>query len=184
MPARPPSFFTRSSRNSFGRSPETGRFRVGPELYLDHIAQAKDSVSIPIIGSLNAAAPGSWIGYARQIEQAGANALELNICNIPTDMDRSGSEVEQVYIDLLKAVKSEVTIPRRGAERSGKTRPPQRRGRVIYRETEILGNSDPYGASQYTMKPRRLCGSATANYEWPLSDSPSTRSARIHKRAL
>jgi dihydroorotate dehydrogenase (fumarate) len=49
--------------------------------------------------------------YARQVEQAGANALELNIYNIPTDMDRSGSEVEQVYIDLLKAVKSEITIP-------------------------------------------------------------------------
>ena len=92
-------------------SSEAGEFRVGPELYLDHIAQAKDSVSIPIIGSLNAAAPGGWVSYARQIEQAGANALELNIYNIPTDMDRSGSEVEQVYIDLLKAVKSEVTIP-------------------------------------------------------------------------
>jgi dihydroorotate dehydrogenase (fumarate) len=92
-------------------SPEAGEFRVGPELYLDHIAQAKNSVSIPIIGSLNAAAPGGWVSYARQIEQAGANALELNIYNIPTDMDRSGSEVEQVYIDLLTAVKSEITIP-------------------------------------------------------------------------
>ena len=86
-------------------------FRVGPELYLDHIAQAKGDVRIPIIASLNAATPGGWVSYARQIEQAGANALELNIYDIPTDMDRSGSEVEQDYIDILKAVKSEVTIP-------------------------------------------------------------------------
>jgi dihydroorotate dehydrogenase (fumarate) len=84
---------------------------VGPELYLDHIAEAKDNVSIPIIGSLNAATPGGWVRYARQIEQAGANALELNIYDIPTDMECSGSEVEQVYIDILEAVKSEVTIP-------------------------------------------------------------------------
>ena len=90
---------------------EAGEFRVSPELYLDHIAQAKDNVSIPIIGSLNAATPGGWVHYARQIEQAGANALELNIYDIPTDMDCSGSEVEQVYIEILKAVKSEVAIP-------------------------------------------------------------------------
>ena len=94
-----------------GTTTKAGDFRVGPELYLDHITQAKDDVSIPIIGSLNAATPGGWISYARQIEQAGANALELNIYDVPTDMDRSGSEVEQIYVDILKAVKSEVTIP-------------------------------------------------------------------------
>jgi dihydroorotate dehydrogenase (fumarate) len=91
-------------------SPTAKDFRVEPESYLNHISEAKESVSIPIIGSLNAGAPGAWVGYAQQIEQAGANALELNIYTIPTDMDRSGSEVEQVYIDILKAVKSEVTI--------------------------------------------------------------------------
>jgi dihydroorotate dehydrogenase (fumarate) len=90
---------------------EGGDFRVDPERYLDHISEAKESVSIPIIGSLNAAVPGVWVGYARRIEQAGANALELNIYMIPTDMNRSGSEVEQIYIDILRAVKSEVTIP-------------------------------------------------------------------------
>jgi dihydroorotate dehydrogenase (fumarate) len=92
-------------------SPKAGDFRVGPELYLDNIAQAKNKVGIPIIGSLNATAPGGWIPYAREVQQAGANALELSIYDIPTDMYRSGSEVEQVYIDILKAVKSEVTIP-------------------------------------------------------------------------
>ena len=64
-----------------------------------------------LLASVNAAAPGSWVGYVRQIEQAGADALELNIYTLPTDMDRSGSDVERVYIDILKAVKSEVTIP-------------------------------------------------------------------------
>jgi dihydroorotate dehydrogenase (fumarate) len=81
---------------------------VGPELYLDHIAQAKNSVGIPIIGSLNAARPGGWIRYARQVQQAGADALELSIYDIPTEMDRDSSEVEQVYLDILKALKSEV----------------------------------------------------------------------------
>ena len=92
-------------------SSKAGDFKVGPELYLDHIAQAKDRVGIPIIGSLNAARPGGWIRYARQVQQAGADALELSIYDIPTEMDRDSSEVEQVYIDILKALKSEVTIP-------------------------------------------------------------------------
>jgi dihydroorotate dehydrogenase (fumarate) len=70
-------------------SPPAADFRVDPELYLNHIAQAKESVSIPIIGSVNAAAPGSWVGYVRQIEQAGADALELNIYTIP---NRHGSQ--------------------------------------------------------------------------------------------
>jgi dihydroorotate dehydrogenase (fumarate) len=60
---------------------------VDPELYLNHIAQAKESVSIPVIDSVNAAARSSWVGYVRQIEQAVADALELNIYTIPADMD-------------------------------------------------------------------------------------------------
>jgi dihydroorotate dehydrogenase (fumarate) len=89
----------------------TGDFRVDPELYLNHVSQAKEGVSIPIIGSVNASAPGKWVGYAKEIQQAGADALELNLYTIPTDMDRSGSEVEENYLDILQAVKSEVTIP-------------------------------------------------------------------------
>jgi dihydroorotate dehydrogenase (fumarate) len=64
---------------------------VDPELYLNQIAQAKESVSIPVIDSVNAAARGSWVGYVRQIEQAGADALELNIYTIPADMDALSS---------------------------------------------------------------------------------------------
>ena len=68
-------------------------------------------MKIPIIASLNGSSAGGWTQYAKQIQQAGADALELNIYYIPTDMDLTGSEVEQTYLDILKAVKAEVTIP-------------------------------------------------------------------------
>jgi dihydroorotate dehydrogenase (fumarate) len=84
---------------------------LGPEEYLKHIAAAKAATRIPIIASLNGSSVGGWTQYARLIEQAGADALELNIYNIPTDMNLTGGEVEQSYLDILQAVKSEVTIP-------------------------------------------------------------------------
>lgn len=91
--------------------PEPQIFHVGSEEYLKHIRQAKEMVDIPIIASLNGSTLGGWIDYAEQIEQAGADALELNVYHIPTDLDLSGAQVEQNYIDLLLAVKSEVKIP-------------------------------------------------------------------------
>jgi dihydroorotate dehydrogenase (fumarate) len=91
--------------------PDPAEFQVGPEQYLRHIAQAKAAVGIPIIASLNGSTHSGWTNFAKQIQQAGADALELNIYSIPTDLDQPGSEVEQGYIDILEAVKSEVTIP-------------------------------------------------------------------------
>jgi len=91
--------------------PEPEVFHVDAELYLDHISQAKAMVDIPIIASLNGCSLGGWIHYAQQIEQAGADAIELNIYSIPTDMNQSGTEIEQTYVDILRAVKSEVKIP-------------------------------------------------------------------------
>src|SRR5581483_2849104 len=79
--------------------------------YLEHIARAKAAVKLPIIASLNGSSPGGWTEYATQIQRAGADALELNIYNIPTDPDLPGSEVEKNYLDILAAVKKEVTIP-------------------------------------------------------------------------
>lgn len=87
------------------------RFKVEPARYLNHIAQAREEVSIPIVASLNIAKPGSWVGYARRLEEAGAHALELAIYALATDMDRSGAEVEQSCIEILEAAKSAVTIP-------------------------------------------------------------------------
>src|SRR5580765_6843330 len=91
--------------------PEPEEFRLGPEEYLSHIAKAKKAVEIHIIASLNGSSVGGWTSYAKAIQQAGADALELNIYYIPTDLDVTSAQVEQTYLDILKAVKSEVTIP-------------------------------------------------------------------------
>src|SRR6185436_9094058 len=91
--------------------PEPAEFHVGPEEYLKHIAKAKAAVNIPIIASLNGSTRGGWTGYAKQIQQAGADALELNIYNIPTDLNLSSVEVEQEYVAIVRLVKSAVTIP-------------------------------------------------------------------------
>jgi dihydroorotate dehydrogenase (fumarate) len=91
--------------------PEPSDFRLGPEDYLEHIAQTKAALKIPVIASLNGASVGGWTDYAKKIQQAGADALELNIYYIPADPDLTAADVEQTYLDILKAVKSAVTIP-------------------------------------------------------------------------
>lgn len=91
--------------------PSASEFRLGPEGYLDHIRRAKEAVETPIIGSLNGNTAGGWTAYARQIEAAGADALELNIYSIPTDAYRTGAEVEEACLEILKQVKAEVRIP-------------------------------------------------------------------------
>ena len=102
---------TESNAEGLSYFPEPEEFNAGPEEYLRHIARAKKAVHIPVIASLNASAPGSWAEYAALIQQAGADALELNIYNIPTDLALTGAEVEQSYLDILKAVRAQVTIP-------------------------------------------------------------------------
>ena len=102
---------TFSSPESLTYFPEPEQFNLGPEEYLKHIARAKETVDIPIIASLNSSLLGGWTEYAQLIQQAGADALELNIYHIPTDMDLSSEDVEQTYLDILQAVKSEVSIP-------------------------------------------------------------------------
>ena len=91
--------------------PEPESFHLGPEEYLKHIGDAKKAVKIPIIASLNGSSAGGWTQYAKAIQEAGADALELNIYYIPTDLNLTGAQVEQTYLDILKAVKAEVTIP-------------------------------------------------------------------------
>ena len=102
---------TESFPESLSYFTEPREFTLGPEEYLGHIRKAKAAVDIPIIASLNGVSVGGWTSFAKQMEQAGADALELNVYFIPTDMNMSGSEVEQRYIDILQAVKSAVTIP-------------------------------------------------------------------------
>jgi dihydroorotate dehydrogenase (fumarate) len=91
--------------------PEMTHRVMGPETYLAHIVKCKQAVRIPVIASLNGTSRGGWIGYAKQMEQAGADALELNIYHIPVSADVTGEQVEQKYVDLVQAVKAEVGIP-------------------------------------------------------------------------
>jgi dihydroorotate dehydrogenase (fumarate) len=102
---------TESFAESLTYFPQPSEFRTGPEGYLNHIRKAKEAVDIPIIASLNGATLGGWAKYAKQIEQAGADAIECNNYFIPTSMDISGSEVEKIYIDILREVKISVHIP-------------------------------------------------------------------------
>ncbi|MBP1690721.1 MAG: dihydroorotate dehydrogenase 2 [Bacteroidetes bacterium] len=105
------SYGTQSFAEALSYFPETAEYNLGPEEYIEHIRKAKEAVDIPIIGSLNGISTGGWIQYARKIQDAGADALELNVYYIPTDAKLAGEVVEQRYLDVLKAVKSTVTIP-------------------------------------------------------------------------
>jgi len=91
--------------------PNLAGYNFGPEGYLEHIREAKAAVTIPIIASLNATSPGSWVQYAREIEAAGADALELNVYDVPTSPEVSGSTLEQRYCDLVSLIKANVRIP-------------------------------------------------------------------------
>ena len=91
--------------------PEMETYKVGPDDYLNRIRAAKEATDIPIIGSINGVSTGGWIEYARNIEEAGADALELNVYYIPTDLNMTGAEVEQMYLDVLRDVKKTVSIP-------------------------------------------------------------------------
>jgi dihydroorotate dehydrogenase (fumarate) len=91
--------------------PSSGEYPLGPEQYLDHIRRIKQSVSIPVIGSLNGATPGGWIEYARLIEQAGADALELNTYYVATDPQETGFAVEQRILEVVRGVTESVSIP-------------------------------------------------------------------------
>jgi dihydroorotate dehydrogenase (fumarate) len=91
--------------------PDLGQYNLGPDEYVEHLAKAKEILSVPVIGSLNGVSPGGWVRYARLIEEAGADALELNIYFLPTDLYMTGADVEHQYVELLREVKANVRIP-------------------------------------------------------------------------
>jgi dihydroorotate dehydrogenase (fumarate) len=91
--------------------PEPEEFITGPELYLEHIQRAKEAVNIPIIASLNGSTLGGWTDFAAQIEEAGADALELNIYYIPTDLNMTSDNVEMRYLEIVSAVRETVKLP-------------------------------------------------------------------------
>jgi dihydroorotate dehydrogenase (fumarate) len=102
---------TESFAESLSYFPEPEDYKLGPEEYLDQIRKAKETVKIPIIASLNGSTIGGWTEYAKEMEKAGADAIELNVYYIPTDMSLSGANVEQTYIDILRSVKSAINVP-------------------------------------------------------------------------
>jgi dihydroorotate dehydrogenase (fumarate) len=102
---------TESTAEALSYFPDMTRYNVGPDAYLRHINNAKRAVDIPIIGSLNGVSVGGWVNYARQIQEAGADALELNIYYVPTDLHTSAISVEERYLDIVRAVKTQVSIP-------------------------------------------------------------------------
>ncbi len=91
--------------------PEPFEYKMGPEQYLEHITKIKSSVDIPVIASLNGKSIGGWIDYAKQIEQAGADALELNIYFLATSTEQKSEELEKKYAHIVKRVCSEIKIP-------------------------------------------------------------------------
>jgi dihydroorotate dehydrogenase (fumarate) len=91
--------------------PKPNIYNIGPHQYLDLIRHAVDAIEIPIIASMNGTTNEGWINYAKLIEEAGARAIELNIYFIPTDLAKTGREVEQEYLEILRAVQDTVTIP-------------------------------------------------------------------------
>jgi len=91
--------------------PTPDAFALGPFEYLNHLRRAKEAVRIPVIASLNGATPGGWIEYGRQMEQAGADALELNLYRISTNPDTTSADIERQAIETVREVKKAVSIP-------------------------------------------------------------------------
>ena len=91
--------------------PRPNEFHTGPEGYLKLIRSAKELVDIPVIASLNGTTPGKWVSFANQMVQAGADALELNLYNIPTDDRTTGAAVEEQYIEIVSSVCTAVNVP-------------------------------------------------------------------------
>lgn len=102
---------TESYPEALSYLPEPHELFVGPEPYLRHITQVKQAVSIPVIASLNGCTLSGWTSFAKQIQQSGADALELNLYSVPTDRNLCAADLEQHYLNVFKAVRSELTIP-------------------------------------------------------------------------
>ncbi|MBK7977491.1 MAG: dihydroorotate dehydrogenase-like protein [Deltaproteobacteria bacterium] len=105
------SFGTDSFAEAQSFFPEPAGFAIGPDGYLEHIRQVKAAVSIPVIASLNGSHPGKWTQYARLMQDAGADAVELNLYGIPTDVEKGAERVEDELLDVVRAVRAEVGVP-------------------------------------------------------------------------
>jgi len=102
---------TESFAESLTYFPDLTDYNLGPDKYLEHLRRVKAAVGIPVIGSLNGVSTGGWIRYAKMMQEAGADALELNVYFIPTDSTLTSAQVEQMYLDLVRDVKAMLKIP-------------------------------------------------------------------------
>jgi len=91
--------------------PDTGRYSIGPEKYLEKLSKTKQAVSIPVLGSLNGITTGGWIDYAKKIEDAGADALEINLYDVVNNPELTSSELENTHVTLVRDIRSQVKIP-------------------------------------------------------------------------
>jgi dihydroorotate dehydrogenase (fumarate) len=102
---------TESYAEALSYFPDLDHYNLEPDSYLEHVRRVKRAVDIPVIGSLNGISPGGWVEYAHKIEQAGADALELNLYYLPADVSLSSAELEEIYITLLHDIRLQVRIP-------------------------------------------------------------------------
>ncbi len=91
--------------------PDLTTYNIGADGYLEHIRKAKQATKVPIIGNLNGISFGGWVRFAKEIEEAGADALELNLYNLPVDTETTGAEVEAQYEELVEAICEDIRIP-------------------------------------------------------------------------
>ncbi len=108
-------YYLSKNNDSFAEAlsyfPDVGRYSIGPETYLERIHALKQALSVPVIGSLNGVSSGGWVEYAHKIEQAGADALELNLYYLPTDPELTADKIEQNYVKLIKDIRAKVRLP-------------------------------------------------------------------------
>jgi len=108
-------YFLNQGTETFAESltyfPDIGKYTLAPDKYVERLEKTRKAVSIPVIGSLNGVSTGGWIKYARKIQEAGADALELNLYYLPVDVDMSSSLIEDTYLRLVEDVKSAIKLP-------------------------------------------------------------------------
>lgn len=108
-------YFLNQGTESFAESltyfPNMGKYTLAPDKYIERLERTKKAVSIPVLGSLNGVSTGGWTSYARKIQDAGADGLELNMYYLPTDVDMTSDLLEQTYLRLVSDIRSTVNIP-------------------------------------------------------------------------
>ncbi len=102
---------TESYAEALSYFPDLLHYNLGAEGYLEHVRKAKAAVGIPVIASLNGVSTGGWVDYAKKLQEAGADALELNVYYVAANPSQSGHQVEEMYLDLVREIKASIRIP-------------------------------------------------------------------------